>query len=400
MSKPVLSIAVMHHSSRTEGVKRVVEACRGLPVQVVADPEPDGPHNPLRTARVAWQAIPPWATHHMVLQDDVQPVAGFASAVQSAVEACSDAIVGLYANALTANASQARFALSRGDRWAPLAVGEYVPTPGVVMPAETVRGFLGYLRGVPAHQDGDDSTLGRFSQEHGVRGYQTVPNLIEHEDGISLSGCSIQGPRRSVCFLPGGVAEAPGAAPDGLPPRAVVQFREGRTTIELPTDHWTTAEPHRIAYTWAKAAIVLGVHPYQVTAIFRASRAAQRRLPALQEGLFRSAAEELVAACYLTGLLGASRRPPPTAAPRPLAPRTPPHHTDGRHWRTAAIRTMVRRWTVSGFPRILEDAVGEPEVDCCEHLGTAAFHAGERAAARYRTNRRGVTEPPARRGEC
>ncbi len=41
--------------------------------------EPDGAPTPLRSARLAWEAAYPGATHHLVLQDDAVPCADFRS---------------------------------------------------------------------------------------------------------------------------------------------------------------------------------------------------------------------------------------------------------------------------------------------------------------------------------
>ncbi|MGN0111711.1 MAG: hypothetical protein ACI38P_08665, partial [Cellulosimicrobium funkei] len=94
---PVLSVVVMHHPARGD-VSALVRACAPLDVRVVEDPDPEGPPSPLRTAKRAWAAVAPGATHHLVLQDDVAPVAGFAELVRRAVRARPRHAVALYSN--------------------------------------------------------------------------------------------------------------------------------------------------------------------------------------------------------------------------------------------------------------------------------------------------------------
>ena len=78
MSGVLLSCAIMAHPKRSRTAHRLADSLPGLSPRVVLDPEPDGPPATLRTARAAWAAVPPNATHHLVLQDDSVPVAGMA----------------------------------------------------------------------------------------------------------------------------------------------------------------------------------------------------------------------------------------------------------------------------------------------------------------------------------
>src|SRR5690606_16301712 len=134
--EPVLSVVVMHHPARGD-VSALVRACAPLDVRVVEDADPDGPPSPLRTAKRAWAAVAPGATHHLVLQDGVTPVPGFAGLVRRAVRARPRHAVALSSNWNSPrNAYLVRAAAAAGQAWAPLGHDEWVPTLGLVLPAD------------------------------------------------------------------------------------------------------------------------------------------------------------------------------------------------------------------------------------------------------------------------
>lgn len=66
-----LSIAVMGHISRADTLRPgVIDGLDGAPYTDILDDHPAG-SGLWETARIAWETIPPGATHHLVLQDDV-----------------------------------------------------------------------------------------------------------------------------------------------------------------------------------------------------------------------------------------------------------------------------------------------------------------------------------------
>lgn len=76
----------------------------------------------------------------------------------------------------------------------------YTPSQGLVMPRETALAFA-------ATEDSggaDDHALVAFLRGNGIGNVVAVPNLLEHDDRLSLTANGFQGPRLSVCVAPAG----------------------------------------------------------------------------------------------------------------------------------------------------------------------------------------------------
>jgi hypothetical protein len=179
----------MHHPTRRDGLARLIEACRPLTPRVVVDPNPSGPPSPLRTAKLAWLAVAPDATHHLVLQDDVVPVAGFASHLERALTAQANAAVALYVNWNSPfNSYLVRLAAVLGSQWAWLTDREFAPTLGLVLPAAIVSPLAERLAGAPDEFRHDDKLVAAFCRERSVPIVATVPQLLEHAGDLSVAG--------------------------------------------------------------------------------------------------------------------------------------------------------------------------------------------------------------------
>lgn len=86
-----LSAAIMTHRRRS-GAEAVRSSLNfDIDVNIVTDPQPDGPPTAWRTARRAWAAVGATATHHLVLQDDVTVAPGFHDWLMAALAARPDA---------------------------------------------------------------------------------------------------------------------------------------------------------------------------------------------------------------------------------------------------------------------------------------------------------------------
>lgn len=196
-----LSIAIMHHPARAAKISEIVAACAPLPARVIADPEPDGPPSPLRTAKKAWAAVAPGATHHLVLQDDLTLTDGFAEHILAAVEAQPDAAITLYVNwHSTPNSYFVRRAVESGTAWAPL-FDAFVPTLGLVLPAAVATELAAYLATVPDDVRHDDRVIAEFCREKGTPVLAAVPHLVEHGDLRSVAGNEVDGDRHAAVFL-------------------------------------------------------------------------------------------------------------------------------------------------------------------------------------------------------
>ncbi|WP_214618553.1 hypothetical protein [Actinomadura sp. NEAU-AAG7] len=196
-----VSVAVMYHPSRERSARAVARGCAELSPILVPDPDPGGPPSPLRTAKRAWAACPPGATHHLVLQDDVVLAADFVTQLTGAVRLRPAHAVALYANRNSVrNSYLLRRAAALGSRWAPLSRHEYTPTLGLLLPAEHARALAEYLRAFPDDYRDDDEAVTVFCRERGVPAVGTVPSLIDHGDLPSVAGNGTHGTRHAAVF--------------------------------------------------------------------------------------------------------------------------------------------------------------------------------------------------------
>lgn len=198
-----ISCAVMTHPRRAEAARRLAESLPGLAAAVVVDPRPEGPPSTLRTSLAAWAAVPGWATHHLVLQDDADPRPGLVEALTALVGAHPAEPLSLFCEWGSATATMARWAALGGYGLAE-CVDQYVPTVGIVLPAATARELVaavgpGGQQEEPDDEEPDDEALARFLERTGRAALVTVPNLVEHDGELSLVGNGHRmGVRRSV----------------------------------------------------------------------------------------------------------------------------------------------------------------------------------------------------------
>src|SRR5690606_18053897 len=325
----------------------LVRACAPLDVRVVEDPDPDGPPSPLRTAKRAWAAVAPGATHHLVLQDDVTPVPGFADLVRRAVRARPRHAVALYSNWNSPrNAYLVRAAAAAGQAWAPLGHDEWVPTLGLVLPADGALRLAAHLATVPADARDDDDAVVTFCAREGYPVVATLPHLLEHGDGPSLAGDAAplppgleHGDGRSVAGIdahggrhatvPAGDAVAPGgwdrpgldrapARPPATARRVAVTLDRSRCTLRVLRPHAGEPLEHPFGWGWDAWAWWLGVDPAvvgrDVAALVAAASPELAAVP-------RAALTELGAACWLLGFDVARTPWPEPAGPAALAHR-------------------------------------------------------------------------------
>ncbi|MES0837756.1 hypothetical protein [Nocardiopsis tropica] len=218
MSGVHLSCAIMAHPKRSAAAHRLAASLPGLSPRVVLDPEPDGPPATLRTARAAWAAAPPGATHHLVLQDDAVPVAGMADALAGVLCAHPDLPVALFCEWGSGTGSMARWA-SMGGFGLAECVDAFVPTVGLALPVATASALV---RAIDSHDpaEHDDEVVARFLEGLGRSAFVTVPNLVQHDGDTSLVGNDhTMGARRSALLARPGeavaedVLHAPGLVP-------------------------------------------------------------------------------------------------------------------------------------------------------------------------------------------
>jgi len=281
-SRHRLSVVIMHHPSRSEHIHDLIDACQPLPVRVVPDPDPSGPPSPLRTAKRAWAAVADGATHHLVLQDDMIPIRGFAGHLVRAIAARPEHGISLSVQGTSPrNAYLVRRAALAGHAWAPTSIVEWTPTNGLVLPATDARDLAVYLADIPDGLKDDDNFVTPFCAERGLPVLVTVPNLIEHGDLPSLSGFGAEGRRTVTAFDPewsvpvdhwDRTGAGPGAAPvetgvGGL----AVELRESRCGLRFfrPGTREPLEHPH--TWYWHDSAALVGIDQDDVVRAWRAT---------------------------------------------------------------------------------------------------------------------------------
>jgi hypothetical protein len=197
-----LSTAIMTHPAREDHARRLAASLPELHPAVVVDDTEPGRGN-LGNALRAWAAVGEDATHHLVLQDDAIPCDGFAALVHRAIDARPETAISLFCEWGSRTANLARVAARRGWGWA-RAVDMYTPSPGLVMPRETALAFAA----IEDAGGADDLALADFLRRNGIDNLVTVPNLLEHDDLLSLTANGFQGPRRAVCVAHSGAEPA------------------------------------------------------------------------------------------------------------------------------------------------------------------------------------------------
>jgi hypothetical protein len=214
-----VSAAVMTHPTRLPAAQRLCAALAGFDAKPAVDPEPHATPGAMRSARLAWAAADPRATHHLVAQDDVEPAPGFADAVAAGVAQHPDAAVSYFAEWGSRTAALVRLAALAGASWVPM-INPYVPTQALVLPSRLAGDLAVFLRDADDAEPDDEAIL-RFLQQRGTRMLVAVPNAVEHLDLPSLTGNTEHGVRRAACVL-----DEPAAPPKPavLDPPALMPF--------------------------------------------------------------------------------------------------------------------------------------------------------------------------------
>jgi hypothetical protein len=233
----------MTHPRRRYAAEVLRDLHPELRLRIVDDPQPEGPPSALRTARVAWGAIEPGATHHLVIQDDMILSRNFPADILRAVAARPRDICCLFSEWGSRSSHAVRLAAMCGGSWAPL-LDPYVPTTAIVMPADLARDLAASVE--PAETGPDDVALLRFVTERGLTPLISVPNLAEHEASESLIGNDVlMGPRHATLpadpvqcspLLPELVAVPHLLLFEGV---AVCQVRDSATS-----PHWRVVKAH------------------------------------------------------------------------------------------------------------------------------------------------------------
>jgi hypothetical protein len=297
---PRISAAVMAHPSRLPQARALRDRHPELGLEIITDDNPERRHS-RDTARRAWAAAPPYATHHLVVQDDIELADDFAARMLAAVSARPGQALSFFAEWGSRTAGVVRLAALEGANWAAV-VDEYVPTQAVVMPVAAARGFA---ESTTEPDEPDDEALARWLTAADIAALVSVPNIVQHLDLPSLTGNTDQGPRRSVCFGPTAAFAPGGDATDGpawLPHLSWLRAESGCFTRPAMSDrNWT------VELTAQFLAGRLGAG--QAPAALEATLAADPVLAGLREYVSPVALWAVWLTGYALGVLRAERDP-------------------------------------------------------------------------------------------
>jgi hypothetical protein len=194
-----VSTAVMAHPARRQQAEQLQRRHPELNAEIVLDPDPDGKPATLRTAVAAWSRVREGATHHLVMQEDVQLCRNFNTTMHQALSVAPQGGLAFFTNWTMATAQAVRLAAVGGASWTP-AVDAWVPTQALLLPADVARGFAPFAERYPAEKP-DNRAMAEYLGERGLITYVAIPNLVEHRRTSSLLFNDLfYGVRNSVAF--------------------------------------------------------------------------------------------------------------------------------------------------------------------------------------------------------
>jgi hypothetical protein len=181
-----LSVAVQHHPSRADLLPPLLRSLEPLDVEVVVDPDPDGPVDAWRSYRPCLERTPD-GCYRVILQDDVRVCNDFAATLERVVAAQPDALIVLCVCGLALLSSRdVRNAHWRGASWARLVHRQWVPVLATVWPPGLPQRALPWvdLQGWPRMFRADDEVVGRIADGLCLDVLATVPSIVQHDDMV------------------------------------------------------------------------------------------------------------------------------------------------------------------------------------------------------------------------
>jgi hypothetical protein len=258
----VVTAAVMTTERPDSRLPHILDRLRALAPAVVRD---EG--NPWKTARAAWAAAGPDATHHLVVQDDVRIAAVLPAAIAGLTRSFPDAAFAFYAQGDTNCGFRVRMGAFGGDRLVEASGRDWIPAQALLLP----RHLCDALASMPADADRDDDEVLAallFRSRLRCRVGIAVPNLVEHDDDPAGGFNRHDGLRRAACFAG---EQAPWQAParpawDG-PGWAEVSVVLGRDGTRLDWGVYDPGQPRRlrqIYFPWRVGVPHAGLSPVTV----------------------------------------------------------------------------------------------------------------------------------------
>jgi len=181
-----VSLAIQTHEVRAE-MAETLNGCLGGRADIVFDPDPGSSPSPWRTYRLALERTPAWASHRMVIQDDVLVCEHLVDAVEAAVRARPDRVLAFFVAGNPLNHRRAVAAAEAADwSWAELDLTTWIPAVATCWPVRLIEPLLSWFdaQGFPAAFTADDEIIGRFLRQRGEAVLAAVPSIVEHPDTV------------------------------------------------------------------------------------------------------------------------------------------------------------------------------------------------------------------------
>jgi hypothetical protein len=242
---------------------------------------PDGPRSPLRTAKRAWAAIQPGATHHVVMQDDVVPVDHFADHLLQVLRLnpmTGTALATIWTS--PKNSYLVRRAAIVGHNLAQLSEDEWTPTLGLALPVQNALGLASYLSRIPDSLRDDDQVISRYIVAQHITIYVTIPHILANGEQPSLTGHDGYYPATILCPVSADSHWQPKPSGGAVrKTRYTLDFWQSRCRFHF-VDRWTAEEPfqHKFGWYWYDWCCALGSSPERIIDLFVQLRKA-RRIP-------------------------------------------------------------------------------------------------------------------------
>jgi hypothetical protein len=154
--------------------------------EIVWDPDPDAQvRSPWRTYRHALRTTPGWATHRLIVQEDIEPCRNFLATVKLVAARRPQEIVSFFvAGSPTTGRLAVEEACKTGARYAEFPSGTWVPAIALLWPVRIILPFLTWvsMQQWPETFSADDEVIGRGLTALRETVWATVPSLVEHPD--------------------------------------------------------------------------------------------------------------------------------------------------------------------------------------------------------------------------
>ncbi|MEU8241154.1 NAD(P)-dependent oxidoreductase [Actinoplanes missouriensis] len=236
-----LSGAVMAHPQRLAEAQIIADADPRGRIRVVTDPDPSGSPTALRTAPLTWSCVAPDATHHLVLQDDVDLAEGFFEHAERAAAAAPGEAISFYAGWEARNGAVARLAALVGVEWA-YTLQEHTPCQALMLPADVARGYAAFQA-----EHGDnwpyDVVVQRYLNALGIPVRFCTPATVQHTELPSLAGNSYHGYRQATLYT-GRAGTSASSEAVQFPVVPFYQYGEARCAVRDGAD-WDYVETDR-----------------------------------------------------------------------------------------------------------------------------------------------------------